>query len=102
MGRISALAGWETLDLFGQLQRRMLAVSALFLPFFHSGGRMPPKAFLHAADRREQRLIPAPYIESDAELHDRLAAESALRAHQALAAALETDLLMMRLRGVGK
>lgn len=52
-------------------------------------------------DRRRSRPVPAPTFESDADLYDRLATEAALRAHQELAAALETDLLMMRLRGMG-
>lgn len=59
---------------------------------------------LHYADRRRPRAIPSDphHLESDAVLHDRILSAAARQAHMALAAALETDLLMMRLRHAGR
>lgn len=50
-------------------------------------------------ERRNSRAVTTipHHIESDADLADRLLSVSALNSHIALAAAIETDLLMMKL-----
>lgn len=94
-GKDCALAGRGIPGRFGQLQERMLEVSAQPFPFSISGGYMNnnTKPVLRS-------LAPAQIFAAPAAA-DAMPTRAALAAHQQRAAALEAALVVMRVRGVG-